>query len=310
MINDLVTIIIPTYKRYDTLKAAVDSAVAQTYKNIEVIVVDDNIEDSDYRKETEKLMANYNNVRYIKNEKNLGGAESRNVGIREAKGKFIAFLDDDDIFYNTKIEKQIERYYEVNDSNCCMIYCYSKRVDKNGNLIDYIRKDEEGNPLVSHIKEGIAVTSSWLCPKEKLLEVGGFDNIPCTQDVTLLLKMLKNGYTVYRVPEVLFDFFMHDVTDGSGITHINEKYINGLKSYYDKCRECYDIIENKDEIPEIEYKISLNMFEMYSCIKDTKNMRKELIKQFKIKRKIHKSFKDTIKMIIKYIFMDIYVRVR
>ena len=93
-----VSIIIATYHRYDLLPRAVKSALAQTHKDIEIIVVDDNPPESKERTETEKVMSEFTDsmVQYIQNIKNSGGAVTRNNGIKRATGDFIAFLDDDD----------------------------------------------------------------------------------------------------------------------------------------------------------------------------------------------------------------------
>ena len=115
MNKPLVSVIIPTYKRADMLTKAIDSAINQTYKNIEIIVIDDNDPSSKYRFETKKKLSSYIQsgvIRYIENEKNLGGAITRNRAVEQSKGEYIAFLDDDDIFFPTKIEKQVEVLYQ------------------------------------------------------------------------------------------------------------------------------------------------------------------------------------------------------
>lgn len=99
-----VSIIIPTYNRVWLLREAIDSVLNQTFKDIEVIVVDDaGAED------VQSVIAGYNNsnLRYIRNERNLGLAGTRNQGIVAASGDYIGFLDDDDLFELTKIEKQV-----------------------------------------------------------------------------------------------------------------------------------------------------------------------------------------------------------
>ena len=129
MEEELVSVIIPTYKRYDVLSRAIDSALNQTYNNIEIIVIDDNKKESEFRKKTEETMKKYENnskVKYIKNEKNLGGAETRNVGVKNANGEFIAFLDDDDEFVNDKIEKQMKHYKKIESKKIGLIYCYTE----------------------------------------------------------------------------------------------------------------------------------------------------------------------------------------
>lgn len=105
-----VSVIIPTYKRPTKLERAIDSVLNQTYPNVEIIVVDDNNDGDIFRKETELLMAKFTkkpNVIYLKHKVNLNGSAARNSGIIEAKGQYIAFLDDDDYFMPKKIENSV-----------------------------------------------------------------------------------------------------------------------------------------------------------------------------------------------------------
>ena len=109
--NLKVSTIITTYRRADMLKRAIDSVLNQTYSNIEVIVVDDNDEKSEDRKNTEEIMTSYANnpkVKYIKHKVNMNGAAARNTGIKNSTGEIVCFLDDDDWYLETKIEKQLE----------------------------------------------------------------------------------------------------------------------------------------------------------------------------------------------------------
>ncbi|MBP3461181.1 MAG: glycosyltransferase family 2 protein [Bacilli bacterium] len=300
---DKVSIIIPTYKRTNELKRAIDSAIKQTYKNIEIIVIDDNAKNIEIRKQVEEIMKNYPTVKYIQNKENLGGALTRNVGIQTATGKFVSFLDDDDEFYEEKVEKQVNLYKKLDNKNCCMIYCYANRITSNKKIVGIEHKDFEGKQLYNHMMGGIAVTSSWLCPKDKLLEVGGFDDVPCQQEGTLLLKLLAKNYEVYRVPEVLFLFYVHNKLDGSGITNINEKYINGKLNYIEKCRKNYDKLNQRQRI-NVEYHFSVELFNLYCYTKDRKNMLIYLKKQLK-QKPINK---ETIKSIIKFIFLKSYIK--
>ncbi len=101
----LVSIVIPTYNRAHLLLRAVRSALAQTYQNIEVIIVDDGSTDN-----TQEIVKSFDDprVQYMRQDKNRGVCAARNAGIRRSKGKYIAFLDSDDEYLPEKIRKSVE----------------------------------------------------------------------------------------------------------------------------------------------------------------------------------------------------------
>lgn len=104
----LVSVIITSFNSNESLKKAIDSVLAQSYESVEVIVVDDNTPGTIARERTEKIMQQYSmnpKVKYIRHERNMNGAAARNTGIQSAKGEFISFLDDDDEYYVTRIQK-------------------------------------------------------------------------------------------------------------------------------------------------------------------------------------------------------------
>ena len=105
-IEDKVTVILPYYKKKIFFTKSFISAINQTYKNTEIIIIydDKNKKDLKFIKET---ISNYKNTRLIINSKNLGVSKSRNKGISLAKGKYIAFLDSDDVWKKNKLELQI-----------------------------------------------------------------------------------------------------------------------------------------------------------------------------------------------------------
>lgn len=102
----LVSVIIPTYNSEKYIEKTVNSALNQTYKNLEVIIVDDYSKDHT-RTVIEKISQKDSRVRFIFPKKNQGAAVARNIGIQNANGKYIAFLDSDDLWIPKKIEKQL-----------------------------------------------------------------------------------------------------------------------------------------------------------------------------------------------------------
>lgn len=101
----LVSVVIPTYNRAQLLKRALKSVLAQTHRNLEIIVVDDASED-----DIARIVVDLGDsrIRYIRHETNKGGSAARNTGIREATGSYIAFLDDDDEWEPEKTEEQLK----------------------------------------------------------------------------------------------------------------------------------------------------------------------------------------------------------
>ena len=128
MPRELVSIIMPSYNTVDYIGDSIKSVINQTYKEWELIIVDDASTD-----DTDKVVYSFNDdrIRYIKNETNYGAAVSRNIALREARGRWIAFLDSDDLWKCDKLEKQI-RFMEQNDYH--FSYTNYEEIDEDDNL--------------------------------------------------------------------------------------------------------------------------------------------------------------------------------
>lgn len=298
--NDLISIVIPTYKRNETLKRALDSAISQTYSPIEIIVVDDNADYPDVRSNNESIIKEYSNcnIKLVKNDKNLGGGLSRNAGIQVASGKYICFLDDDDEYLPDKVEKQFKRYIEANNDNVAMVYCYAKMIRVDGTTY-FHQKDLEGVLLLENVINCIAATSWWFCPKDKLISVGGFEDISSRQDASLLMKFFLKGYEVIRIPEVLLNYYWHDANNG--ISKISKKTLEAEKQYRDL------FLKNSSTIPanirkKIEYQFSYRLALQYILLKDRKHAR------LMLKKMIQLNFFDkrNIRVVIGVLFNNMY----
>jgi teichuronic acid biosynthesis len=126
--GELVSIIMPSYNTAKYIAESIQSVLDQTYKNWELIIVDDFSTDN-----TDEIVRPFlvdERIHYLKNELNSGAAVSRNRALREAKGRWIAFLDSDDLWMPEKLEKQIS-FMETNDYS--FSYTEYEEIDVNGN---------------------------------------------------------------------------------------------------------------------------------------------------------------------------------
>lgn len=234
-----VSVVIPTYKNRGGLTRSVDSALAQDYKDlIEVIVVDDNDPKGEDRKNTQALMQKYSDnpkVIYICHEKNKNGAAARNTGIKASKGNYIAFLDDDDIFLDGKLTKQVAFLDSHSDYDA--VYCLARR-SKYGCSQRIIEGDGTREIL---LLESNFFTPSLMFRREVLEKINGFDeSFRRHQDYELLLRYFATGYKIGCVPEVLIEI---GTNQGENIP-TGEK-VNKLKAYFfDKFKS---FIENEDK---------------------------------------------------------------
>lgn len=202
--NKLVSCVIPSYKRADTLKRAIDSVLAQTYKEIEVLVVDDNIAGDEYSTALHKIIKSYNGdsrVILVTQPKHINGAEARNAGVRASHGEYIAFLDDDDEWQPDKIERQIK--IMKNDSQLGGV-AGGVTLWENGVEISSLPKEtikEEGLLYKVLTREVGLATSSFLCKKSAFNEMGGFDvSLRRSQDLQLFAHFLAK-YRIYPISE-------------------------------------------------------------------------------------------------------------
>lgn len=202
--DDVVSCIIPSYKRVNMLKRAIDSVLFQTYREIEILVVDDNIPGDEYSIQIEKIVEDYsqeNRVILVKQPVHINGAEARNAGIRAAKGNWIAFLDDDDEWLPTKIERQMSALKFNPD--CMGVSCYYNTY-LDGKIVHSCPPYTTDNLNMKILCRQVAMYMSTLIfRKDKLLEFGAFDNkLRRHQDLQLLAEFtIRNKMLL--VPEIL-----------------------------------------------------------------------------------------------------------
>ncbi len=191
-----VSVCIPTYNREHLLKETLGSVFAQTYRDFEVVIVDDGSTDG-----TKQMLKKCGyNVRYYWQE-NAGDAAARNKLIELAKGKYISFLDSDDLLYPDALEKMVEAMPQrVED---VVVYGPYVAIDEQGNILRRRKKKLYSGRITRHLFENILIHSCGsLFPKKVLVEAGGFDTkLPVCSDYDLWLRLsLKYDFIGLQKP--------------------------------------------------------------------------------------------------------------
>ena len=197
--NDLVSIIMPSYNTGKYIAEAIESVCCQTYKNWELLIVDDYSTD-----ETMDILNSYiknygeNKIRIFVNKTNLGAACSRNLAIREAKGRWVAFLDSDDIWVKDKLEKQIDF---MKKQSCFFSYTYYEEIDENSNSLNKI---VTGPEHISKLKMYLYCWPGCLTVMYDMKKIGlvQIKDIKKNNDYLMWLQIIKKA-DCYAMKEVL-----------------------------------------------------------------------------------------------------------
>jgi glycosyltransferase involved in cell wall biosynthesis len=243
-----VSIVIPTLNRAHLVTRAIKSVLNQTYQFFEIIVVDDGSED-----ETEKVVQRCGNkkIKYIKHQKTMGPGAARNTGIDVSNGDYIAFLDSDDEWLPTKLEKQINLFKKAT-FNIGLIYCGVAHIDQiNGNVKEKLIPKYRGYVFEKNLSANFVVSgSSTVIVQRKALEkVGKFDeSLPSCEDWDLWIR-IANYYEFDYVPEILVNCFAHSERISSNF----ERVVLGLKLFSKKYKKEIDKQRNNIKAQHIFY---------------------------------------------------------
>jgi len=223
----LVSIIIPTFNRYELVKGAIENVLLQTYSNFEVIVVEDG-SSSGIKDYIRKL--NNNKIVYHRHSEQKGLGAARNTGTRIAKGEYVAFLDDDDRWIEEKISLQYDLISRYNDEKI-MIYCGNIRLNQNGLSEESIPKSK--GKMSKFFFNGYCIGSScMMIPRELLLSIGGHsEDLTSCIDHDLWLKLSLAGFRMDFVPKGLVYSIKH--TNQRMMEDIEER-LKGINQFIKK----------------------------------------------------------------------------
>jgi glycosyltransferase involved in cell wall biosynthesis len=269
--NPLISVIIPSYNRARFIERALNSVCAQTYKNLEVIVVDDG--SSDDTEERVSAMARMDSrISYVRHFVNRGAQAARNTGVHKAKGVYIALLDSDNEWLPSKIEKQIEVFHNGNHA-IGTVYTGFIRKYADGHIGYEQKPCFRGEIIKDALSDWVADTSTLLIKKKVLLAAGVFDErIRAFQEWDLCIRLSMHGEFDY-VNERLVIYHLHKYETVSKGVNSADAYMDLVNIHYD------DIIRIAGKITLVKhFKIAGNTYMLIPAPQDARNCFKKALK--------------------------------
>ena len=230
---EMISVIIPSYNRADTIKRSVQSVLNQTYRSFEIIIVDDDSKDN-----TGEIISKLNDSRisYHKNNTNRGACASRNLGIEKAKGKFIAFQDSDDEWLPEKLKEQISFLTKI---NCDLVFCSMERISgKKKEIYPPFTPDNKTNFFKQSLYENYTSTQTILGKREVFEKIKFDERMPRFQDWELILRISRD-YNIKFIDKVLVKSYIQE----NSISLNSGSAVSALKIIYDIHKDT--IIANK-----------------------------------------------------------------
>lgn len=255
--NIKVSVIIPFYNRIDLLKNSINSVLQQTHKNIEILLIDDGTTES--IKAIEILIKENPTIRYIKNDTNKGASYSRNIGIKEATGKYIAFLDSDDCFKREKIQQQLKEMYLKGYE-----FSHTSYIRKDSNIEQTIQIGRLTGEVIPKIIGGCGIATPTVMIKTEFLRENKLqydETMEIGEDVCFYLEALRKTKLLgINKPLTVVN------TNNNSAAYNIEKQLKGLKTII-------RYVLNDNELSKYNYEIGLLLREFIRiCDMRNKNL--------------------------------------
>lgn len=263
-----VSVIIPTYNRAHSLSQAIQSVLDQTYQNIELIIVDDGSKDN-----TAEVIKNFNDsrIKYFLHDANFGGSTARNTGIKNSTGKYLAFLDSDDVWLERKLELQVCTMENRPSEVWGGVYCGFIYVDRRNKVVESVKYGNLKKDLLN-LEIDVGASSTLLFSKSVIDDIGLFDeNFKRHQDWEYLVRFFRR-YKLLVVREPLVKIDGHSVITGATAAEVKERYLSKFE---------VDINEfGRDTAQEIRAKhwleVSCRFAKEKNCLECFRYLRKSL----------------------------------
>lgn len=261
----LISVVIPTYNRATTLLAAAQSVLRQTYKDLELIIVDDGSTDN-----TASVVESLQDerVRYISLECNQGACAARNRGIKESRGEYIAFQDSDDIWHSNKLEVELDYLHR---ENADVVFCAIHRYEV-GSFTPKVIPVERGALFQDSKKllnilltKNVVSMVTVLCNRTCAEQIGFDETIPRRQDWDWAIRVAQR-YKMCYLDQVLVESYIQE----DSISQSTKKFVDALhimRKKYSQEIESFPSIKKKWDILITEAEFNMGLPVGRKCIK-------------------------------------------
>lgn len=247
---NLVSVVVATYKREKELVSALESLSAQTYSNMEIVLVDDN-GDAQWNQKVSAIVDDFRKrfpavqLQYIVNSPNQGSAKTRNIGIAAAKGIYVTFLDDDDMYLPEKIEQQVafmeKGGYDYSITDLVLYNENDKEIDRR--IRTYIEDFSMPSLRMYHLKYHMTGTDTMMFRKAYLTQIGGFAPIDVGDEFYLIQRAIDGGGKFGYLPGCQIKAYVHT---GEGGLSSGDGKIKGENALYAYKKSFFHQLEAKD----------------------------------------------------------------
>jgi len=249
MKNNLVSVLMPVYNVDRYIHDAVLSIQEQTYKNLEIIIIDDCSTDNTFSI-LESVAKMDTRIKLFKNSENLGITKTLNKAFEYATGDFIARMDGDDICESDRFEKKME--YLINNPDRALVGCSLISIDENSNKLGKLKYYDDYKLNLKILKYINPVSHIWIARREVYTQLNGYREIPGTEDYDFVLRAITNGFIIGNL-ENYYGYYVRISRAGNTINRLGfiqrkmhyytyKLYVQRLKRGFDKYNK-NDIIE-------------------------------------------------------------------
>jgi glycosyltransferase involved in cell wall biosynthesis len=233
-----ISVIIPTYNSARFIRRTISSVLNQSYTDWELLVIDDKSTDNTIEL-VEKFSRQDARIKFYQTNMNSGGpAGPKNLGLRKARGEYVAFLDHDDEWSSDKLSKQLECFKDPKYKDLGLVYCWVKIKDSRGEIISRYKKGYQGR-VMGKISDGnFILSSSCMMLKADIFQkIGFFDQrFKLFDDWDMWLRCAAAGYEFDFVQQFLVDYSVHQDNACYGRYDINKSEFMAL---YEKHRQIF-----------------------------------------------------------------------